>query len=147
MKRGPRLLGGLLRLGGGTLLAVVVVAAAPWGTLALWFALPVPAGVRLALAMLFAGLGIGGLIMMLRRRRIFLPLLPFTGALLALLVWWSTIEPSNERAWQPDVARLPSAEIEAISSRCATSAASSTAAPPITPSTGTTGPSTGGSLG
>jgi hypothetical protein len=41
-----------------------------------------------------------------------LPLLPFTIALMVLLVWWSTIEPSNDRAWQPDVARLPSAEIE-----------------------------------
>jgi hypothetical protein len=29
-----------------------------------------------------------------------------------VLVWWSTIEPSNERAWPPDVARLPSAEID-----------------------------------
>jgi hypothetical protein len=33
-------------------------------------------------------------------------------ALAVLLVWWSTIEPSNDRVWQPDVARLPSAEID-----------------------------------
>jgi hypothetical protein len=102
----------LLRLGAGGLLAVVVLAAALWGTLAVWFALPAAAGVRLVVAVLFAGLGIGGLFVVLRRRRIFLPLLPFTSGLVALLVWWSTIEPRNDRAWQPDVARLPSAEIE-----------------------------------
>jgi hypothetical protein len=49
--------------------------------------------------------------MALPRRRIRLRLMPFTIAVVALLVWWPTIEPSNDRAWQPDVARLPSAEI------------------------------------
>src|SRR6185436_13858560 len=33
-------------------------------------------------------------------------------ALIALLVWWSTIRPSNDRDWQPDVARLARAEIQ-----------------------------------
>jgi Domain of unknown function (DUF4105) len=111
MKRGQRLLRGSLRAGAGALLVVVVVAAALWGTLALWFALLAEAGARLIVAVLFAGLGIGGLVMALRRRRMFLALLPFTIALMVLLLWWSTIEPSNDRAWQPDVARLPSAEI------------------------------------
>jgi hypothetical protein len=101
-----------LRLGAGGLLVVVVVAAALWGTLALWFGLPATAGARLVVAVLFAGLGIGGLVMALRRGRILLPLLPFTIALMALLVWWSMIEPRNDRAWQPDAARLPSAEID-----------------------------------
>jgi len=35
------------------------------------------------------------------------------GLLLALvLVWWLRIEPSNDRDWQPDVARLPRATVE-----------------------------------
>lgn len=111
MSWGRGLLRGSLRLGAGGLLVVVVVAAALWGSLALWFGLPVAAGARLAVAMLFAGLGIGGLIVALCRGRISLPLLPFTIALMVLLIWWSTVEPSNDRGWQPDVARLPSAEI------------------------------------
>jgi hypothetical protein len=112
MKRVQRLLRESLRAGAGGLLVVVVVAAALWGTLALWFALLAEAGARLMVAVLFAGLGIGGLVMALRRQRMFLALLPFTIALMVLLLWWSTIEPSNDRAWQPDVARLPSAEID-----------------------------------
>jgi hypothetical protein len=112
MKSGQRLRRGSLRAGAGGLLVVVILAAALWGTLALWFALPAAAGARLVVAVLFAGVGIGGLVMALRRRRIFLPLLPFTIGLMVLLVWWSTVEPSNDRAWQLDVARLPSAEID-----------------------------------
>jgi Domain of unknown function (DUF4105) len=112
MKRDQRLLRGSLRAGAGGLLVVGVMAAALWGTVALWFALPAEAGARLIVAVLFAGLGIGGLVMALRRRRMFLALLPFTIAFMVLLLWWSTIEPSNDRAWQPDVARLPSAEVD-----------------------------------
>lgn len=40
-----------------------------------------------------------------------MPLLPFVLACVAVLIWWWSIEASNARAWQPDVARLPSAEI------------------------------------
>ena len=112
MKRGQSLLRAALRLGVGSLLMIVVLAAVLWGSLALWFALPAATAARLIVAVLFAGLGIGGLIVALRRGRISLPLLPFTIALMILLVWWSTIEPSNDRAWEPDVARLPSAEID-----------------------------------
>jgi hypothetical protein len=44
---------------------------------------------------------------------------PFTKGLslfavlfLAVVFWWLSIEPSNERTWLPDVARLPTAEID-----------------------------------
>jgi len=49
----------------------------------------------------------------LLRRRLIVPLLPFAVAFAALLAWWSTIEASNSRAWQGDVAMLPLAEIDA----------------------------------
>jgi Domain of unknown function (DUF4105) len=29
-----------------------------------------------------------------------------------VLAWWSTIEPTNDRSWQADVARLPSVEVD-----------------------------------
>ena len=101
-----------LRIPARVLLGVGVTAAAAWGALALWFTLPVADGPRGALALLFGALGLGGLLMALVRQRVLAPLAPFALACALVLVWWSTIEPSNERAWPPDVARLPSAEID-----------------------------------
>jgi hypothetical protein len=101
-----------LRLIVGSLFAFVVTAMAAWGALALWFTLPFADGPRGALALVFAALGLGGLLVAGLRRRLVVPLLPFVLASSAVLVWWWSIEASNARAWQADVARLPSAEIK-----------------------------------
>jgi len=39
-------------------------------------------------------------------------LVAYAALFVAMLVWWSTIRPSNERDWQPDVARSVTAAIE-----------------------------------
>jgi Domain of unknown function (DUF4105) len=100
------------RLAAAAVLGIVITAVAIWGALALWYALPAPDAARMVLALLFAALGLGGLLAALRRRRLAMPLSPFALAVVAVLVWWSAIEPSNDRAWQTDVARLSSAEID-----------------------------------
>jgi hypothetical protein len=103
----------LLRLLGTGLIGLLATGAAIWGGLALWFALPGVDGVRATLALGFVALGAGSLLTALLRRRLIVPLLPFAVAFVALLAWWSTIEASNDRAWQGDVAMLPLAEINA----------------------------------
>jgi hypothetical protein len=40
------------------------------------------------------------------------PLLPFLVAIAAIVAWMAGLRPSNDRQWQPDVARQPSAVIE-----------------------------------
>jgi hypothetical protein len=101
-----------LRLVLACLFGLGVAAAAAWGALALWFTLPVPDVARGVLALLFAALGLAGLLIVVLHRRTVVPLLPFGLACALVLVWWSTIEPSNDRAWPADVARLPSAEVD-----------------------------------
>ena len=103
----------LLRLLGTGLIGLLATGAAIWGGLALWFALPGADGVRATLALGFGVLGAGSLFTALLRRPLLVPLLPFAVAFVALLAWWSTIEASNDRAWQGDVAMLPLAEINA----------------------------------
>ncbi len=103
----------LLRLLGTGLIGLLATGAAIWGGLALWFALPGTDSVRATVALGFVALGAGSLLTALLRRRLILPLLPFAVAFVALLAWWSTIEASNDRAWQGDVAVLPLAEINA----------------------------------
>lgn len=92
--------------------AVLVLAVAFWGALALSFTLPWGDGARLAASLAFLALALGGLVVAVWRRRPVAALAPFALAALLVLGWWSSIEPSNDREWQPDVARLPSAEID-----------------------------------
>jgi hypothetical protein len=89
--------------------ALVTIVVAVWGALALWFTLPAPPGLRAVAALLFAATGATALALL--RRQMVAPLLLFAIAFTGVLVWWSTIGPRNDRDWQPDVARLPSAEI------------------------------------
>ena len=88
-----------------TLTGVLVALVTLWGALALYFS--GPSGFHVVLA---AGYGLCGLATLLsfaivRWRRW------ITGAFIivfaVLLTWWNTIEPSNDRNWQPDVAVLP----------------------------------------
>ncbi len=102
----------LLRAIGFSLIGLLVAGLTIWGALALWFAAPAGDGIRAALAVGFGVFGASGLLAAVVRRRLMAPLLGFAIAFGALLAWWSTIEASNDRAWLPDVARLPSAEID-----------------------------------
>lgn len=93
------------------LLGLLLAGLAAWGALALWFTVPAGDLARAALALGFAALAAGGYVIGLLRRRPVVFLAPFALAFGALLLWWSSIEPSNDRAWQADVAQLPAASI------------------------------------
>ncbi len=83
-----------------------------WGTLALWFALPFTDTARAVVALGYVVVAGYAIWRILRRRRPVVSILPYALATLALFAWWSTIEPSNERQWQPDVKILAAAEID-----------------------------------
>lgn len=91
------------------LIAIPVLLVTLWWTLALYFAAPGPDFVQIALAAVYL-LGTIALLVWLRPFRLALGI--WTVALVAIVFWWSTIVPSNEGDWQPDVAQLPSAEIQ-----------------------------------
>ena len=89
-------------------LAVAVLAVTAWWTLALVFAGPGAAWLRGGLAAVYA---LGTLAVLLWVRPLRRALGIWGIALLMILFWWSTIQPSNDRDWQPDVGRLPSVEV------------------------------------
>jgi hypothetical protein len=64
----------------------------------------------LALGMALLAVAAAGSLLAGRGRRVALPALG--AALAAVLVWFASLEPSNARVWQPDVAQTPWAEIE-----------------------------------
>jgi hypothetical protein len=97
-------------------LALCVIATALWGSLALQISGPGQEPLRTSLAAGFALVGAAALLgLALRRRRPRLhraALGAYASAFLALVVWWQTIEPSNDRDWRTEEAVLPYATIE-----------------------------------
>jgi len=86
----------------------MVVALTAWWTAALLYAAPGPAWVRAGLAAVYALSTLAALLWV----RPFWRALALWGAVLAaLLIWWSTLQPTNDRDWQPEVARLPWVEV------------------------------------
>lgn len=100
-----RLLGHFLNAAGILVLAVVIL----WCTGAVYYSTIPSAAVRGVAAAVFLG-GLAAVAVFVRphrlRRRIQL------GACAAVIVWFLLTPASNERAWQPDLALLPWAEIE-----------------------------------
>ncbi|SEO55229.1 protein of unknown function [Luteibacter sp. UNC138MFCol5.1] len=94
----------------GAAAATLLFATGAWGAFALAYRAPGPRGVRLAVAVAWmagcvllwaAWLGMG------EDRAAAI----FVAAYAALLLWWGTIRPSNDRVWADDVARLLSGEV------------------------------------
>ena len=88
--------------------SIPILLVTAWWTLALVFAGPDPAWLRTGFAAAYA---LGTLAILLWLRPFGWALAVWGLALVALLIWWSTIRPSNDRDWQPDVARLPRVEV------------------------------------
>lgn len=91
--------------------AVVLLALFAWCALAISFAAPLPEVAATTVAAGFALLGVAGALGILWR-----PARRATAAaavgLVVFFLWWGTIEPSNDRDWQPDVAVLPYAVVD-----------------------------------
>jgi hypothetical protein len=87
---------------------LIVLALVAWAAAALSIDLPVPA-LRLPVAIAF-GVAILAAIILVRGagRKLMACLIGFG----AVLAWWLTLSPSNDRAWQQDVAQTPWAEID-----------------------------------
>ena len=104
-----RLLARLLLL---LLLALVLAGAAAWGALAIFYSDVRGAGIRGALAAAFAVVGLLTVIALALPRWRWRTVGAFLVAFAFLVAWWNTIEPSNYRPWQPEVAKLAWATID-----------------------------------
>ena len=94
------------RLGHGLVLLLVILLSS-WATAALYFDLPAAAW-RSPAAAIFGLLVV--LVLVVFRAR-WPGLAIATAGFACVLIWWLSLKPSNERDWQPDVARTAWAEI------------------------------------
>jgi hypothetical protein len=90
------------------LVAVLSVALAAWGALALWFDGPRN---RAAAALLAASLLAVVAVALARVRPLARGVAMALSPTVLVLAWWLRIPASNARDWQPDVARTPRAEV------------------------------------
>jgi hypothetical protein len=86
-----------------------LLAATAWGAAALWIDGPASRPLAAALAIVFTA---AMLTLPLALRPAWRGLLSAAAVFTVLLVWWNAIEPSNQRDWLPDVAKLPHARID-----------------------------------
>jgi hypothetical protein len=99
----------LFRLALQAAVALVLLLAVGWAAAALWIDGPAPpelAGTLAVGLVALAGLA-AALIRPLWRAGV-----AVFAAVAAVLAWWLMLVPSNERDWQPDVARLPTATLD-----------------------------------
>lgn len=87
---------------------ILALGVAAWGGLALWIAGPGPPLVRAALVLLVLS---GTVIVRAALRSRLRSTAVILVTLVALLAWWSTLTPSSDRDWAPDVARMPTIEV------------------------------------
>jgi hypothetical protein len=95
-----------MTLGRGVAVLVVILLAS-WATAALYFDLPL-ASWRVPASVIF-GIFVLSVLSISRARRAGLAVVVTSFA--CVLIWWLSLQPSNDRDWQPDVARTAWAEI------------------------------------
>ena len=96
------------KVGGRALLVLAILGLAAWTTLALYLGPPQSALWALAVAAVGLVAAISAVLPRLR----WWPLAMFAVALIGFLVRWSSVQPSNDRDWQTDVAVLPFATFD-----------------------------------
>jgi len=92
--------------------AVLVFVAGVWGTLAITYSDPLDPAARWILGIVYAAASLATLAALASRRQRWRAMGTFSVLFLVLLVGWLTgVRASNDRAWQPEVARLAYADI------------------------------------
>lgn len=96
----------------GMLLGSLVLALlAAWGACALWFQLPAAVLARKLAVGGWVAFCVGTLALWWWQRHLIV-LAPWLLALVVMMAWWSTIQPTHERVWADDVARMVTGKME-----------------------------------
>jgi hypothetical protein len=92
--------------------AIVIFVTGAWGALALYIDGPGSDTLRTILASVYAVAGLAALGAYCTRRFRWRAAVAYGGMFIVLLSWWTMIESSNDRVWQPEVAVLPYATFD-----------------------------------
>jgi len=93
------------------LLVLFTIASGAWGALALLYSSPLSESARTVLAAIFGIVALVAAILLAVRRWRWRAAGAYCVAFFALLAWFFSLAPSNDRDWQADVATLPYATV------------------------------------
>ena len=93
------------------LLALMVLLAAAWGSLALWYQAPGGRALQILALVLWALFSLMIMIGLARTRHLWL-VVAFAAAFGLLLLWWQRLMPSNDRLWADDVAQMTRGDMQ-----------------------------------
>jgi hypothetical protein len=102
----------LARVAAGVLVGCGLTVVTGWGVLAIYYSDLHSMLLRRALAALFGVLGLATVASLVQWRGRRWALTGFAVSFAALLAWWGSIAPSNDRNWKPEVAVLPYATMD-----------------------------------
>ena len=86
--------------------AVIIILSCAWGALAVYFGDSSTSMVQTVIASIFGLSGLAALIGLALSNWCKRLLMGYAILFAAILSWWLSIAPSNQRLWQPDVAKL-----------------------------------------
>jgi hypothetical protein len=98
-----------LRIAGKVFFGLLLAIGLLWAAAALWIDGPHSSALA---GTLTAGLVVGAVAALVLVRPLLRGALVVAGLIGLVLAWWSWLPPSNDRDWQPDVARLPTAAFD-----------------------------------
>ncbi|WXL26826.1 DUF4105 domain-containing protein [Ectopseudomonas mendocina] len=93
------------------LLSLIVLLSLLWGAVALNYRLPLPAFASWVMIGLWSACGIG-VLWLLWARPLLWGTLAFGLLMGVLLIWWHSLQPSNQRVWADDVAQMTHGRVE-----------------------------------
>lgn len=93
------------------LLSLLILCAAAWGGLALYYQLPMQMPWLAVSLALWAGLSVFALVR-LWRNSLWQGVLIYIVLHAVLLIWWNSLTPSNQHLWEDDVAQMTTGQIE-----------------------------------
>ena len=91
---------------------LIIILSCMWAGMALWFQLPWPTSGRIVLISVW-GAAVAGVLWLIWTGSIGLGLVGYAVLLGLLLVWWGRLEPSHERDWADDLARITQGDVDA----------------------------------
>ncbi|MEH6389227.1 MULTISPECIES: DUF4105 domain-containing protein [Pseudomonas] len=89
---------------------LIIILSCVWGSMALWFQLPWPPAGRIGLIVVWGGAALG-ILWLIWTGAVGLGLTGYALLFALLMVWWGSLEPSHERQWADDLARITQGDI------------------------------------